>query len=350
MKYTPSSFYLTSIFLINWFFLFTNCYLFPNETKNKSLLESLILFQVINPPADAYARILLMNPLYLNDLTNLSYFSEDISLSQSTKMKLVLVHGWNLKDPSSPGYPSEKDIKERIISQWDHLLKSDQSFLRSVILKNYDIYFFTYLTSNSIEKNAQLFRSSLDKQFSMQNSNVIIFAHSMGGLVSRIALYQGDSPVYLKKIISSGTPYHGSPWASEEFQNDKSVIGDIANFLTNTEGGKNLGWDNFDSSLPGAKNSLLTKYNSSTTRDFFIKAYYGSIDSTGFGYAGSDISLLVGCTSLGISFSPSDCVVPQSSASFVGGQNQSLDIGKLQHIDMNLRVPAITNQVLLDLP
>jgi hypothetical protein len=339
---------LTILFL--QFFYISNCFVFPYQKKKNNFVEYLILIQLLKPESDSYAKLFYMNPLILNDLTNLSYLNEDFRLSQTDKKKIVLIHGWNLNDPSNPGYPSQKKLKERVTSQWDHILKTDQTFIRSVLLKNYEIYFFTYLTSTSIEKNGKLLRNRLDKLFSSQKSNVIIFAHSMGGLVSRTALYQGESPSYLQQIISSGTPYHGSPWASEKFQNDSSVLGDIANFITSTEGGNNLGWDNFDLSLPGATNSLLTKYNSNTSRDYYIKAYYGSLDSNGSSYTGSDISLLVGCRSFGVLFSPSDCIVPQSSASFVGGQTQSLDLGNFHHIDMNLRVPAITNQVLLDLP
>ena len=338
------------IFIFIWNFIFSNCFLAPIDKKKSTLLETFILYKLIEPASNAYARMFFMNPFLLNDTKNITYLSDDVTLSLNSKKKLVLIHGWNLSDPREPAYPSDKNIKDRIISQWDHLLNTNQNFLVSVLAKNYDIYFFTYLTSSSIENNGILFRNNLDKQFSTQNSNVFIFAHSMGGLVSRIALYQNNFPVYLSKIISSGTPYHGSPWASTVFQKDKSVIGDIASFITNTEGGKNLAWDNFDSSLPGASNSILEKYNSSTSRDSYINAYYGSIDSSISSYSGSDSTLLVGCTTLGSQYSPSDCIVPQSSASFIGGGNQRIDIGKFQHIDMNLRVPAVTTQVLSNLP
>jgi hypothetical protein len=338
------------LFVVLWQIFLANCLIAPINKKKSNLIGFFILYKLLEPTSNSYARMFFMNPLLLNDTKNISYLIDGTTHPINSKKKLVLIHGWNLSDPTEPSYPSDKIIKERILSQWDHLLNTNQNFLGSVLSKNYDIYFFTYLTSSSIEKNGVLFRNNLDKQFSTQNSNVFIFAHSMGGLVSRIALYQNDLPGYLSKIISSGTPYHGSPWASTVFQKDKSVIGDIANFITNTEGGKNLAWDNFDLSLPGASNYLLEKYNSNTSRDSYINAYYGSIDSNISSYSGSDSTLLIGCTTLGSQYSPSDCIVPQSSASFIGGGNQRIDIGKFQHIDMNLRVPALTTQVLSNLP
>jgi len=218
--------------------------------------------------------------------------------------------------------------------------------LKSILIRNYDLFFFTYLTSNNIESNGIRFRAHLDSTFAGQSSTVSIFGHSMGGLVSRVSLYQGETPTYLNRIISSGTPYHGSPWASTAYQEKKEGIGEIASFLTNTSGGRGLAWDNFDSSIQGANNEFLTRYNSNTSRDYLIKKYYSSIPSSGTGYVGT---LLAGCLVLGKKHSPSDCIVPQSSA-ILDGFTNTANIGPFDHIELNLRVQAVKTQLLSDLP
>ncbi|NBU98651.1 MAG: hypothetical protein EBS19_10675 [Spirochaetia bacterium] len=344
-------FYKKSFCLLILFFFFNCAILFPDKKKDNSL-QFLTGLGIIQTIPDVYAKLVFMNPLFLYDTLNTSLITDyTISNTSSSNKKLVLIHGWNTLDPALPVYPTENDLKNRIISQWEHILKADQDFLKTVITKGYDVYFFTYLTSSSIESNGVRFRYLLNNAFSSQNSNVYIFAHSMGGLVSRIALYQNNNPTYLNKIISSGTPYHGSPWASSSYQKDKSVIGDIAGFLTNTEGGQNLAWDNFDSSITNASNSVLSRYNSNTSRDSLIKAYYGSINSDGSNYSGTDLTLTVGCATLGSVYSPSDCVVPESSGKLSGGGiTQSVNIGGYNHVDLNLRVNAVKTQTLSDLP
>ncbi len=333
-------------------FLFINCTILLSDKKKDNSFQILIGLGIVQSIPDVYAKLVFMNPLFLSDTLNTSLITDySISNTSSSNKKLVLIHGWNTLDPALPSYPTENDLKNRVISQWEHILRTDTVFLNTVIAKGYDVYFFTYLTSNSIEANGIRFRYLLDKAFSTQNSNVYIFAHSMGGLVSRIALYQNNSPTYLNKLISSGTPYHGSPWASSSYQKDKSVIGDLAGFLTNTDGGQNLAWDNFDLSITSASNSILSKYNSNISRDSLIKAYYGSINAGGSNYSGTDLTLTVGCLTLGSVFSPSDCVVPESSAKFSGGGiTQSVNIGGYNHVDLNLRVNAVKTQILSDLP
>ena len=340
------------IVLFSILFLSIGCTNFFSKKDNNKNLIYLIGLNIVSSIPDAYARLFYINPLLINDPTNLSYLI-DYSLysSETSKKKIIFVHGWNTLDSPSPSYPSENEMKQRILSQWSHILSNTSSFLSDIAYKKkYDIYFFTYLTSSSIEGNGIRFRNRLDSAFKNQSSNTYIFAHSMGGLISRIALYQESSPDYLAKIISSGTPYHGSPWSSLNFQNNSGTLGDIAKYITNTDGGKDLAWDNFDNSIQGASNTILSKYNSNTSRDSIITAYYGSISSI-LSYVGTDFSLLPGCTSLGVTYSPSDCIVPQSSAIFnKGGVSQSIDIGKYHHIDLNLRVDVIKNQLILDLP
>lgn len=79
-----------------------------------------------------------------------------------------------------------------------------------------------YLHYNSglhISTNGQEFNELLEKLVSnwpVTVEELVIISHSMGGLVSRSALYYGEQQesswtYYLKKIIFLGTPHHGSP-------------------------------------------------------------------------------------------------------------------------------------------
>ncbi|MCB1142537.1 MAG: hypothetical protein H7A24_13925 [Leptospiraceae bacterium] len=340
-----------TLFLRSILLIFTlNCSFLPGTSKDENKnFDLLLLLGLVQSVEDSYARLFYMSPLFLSNSDNLIYLqapSEQIS----SKKKLVIIHGWNTQDPENPGTPSDDDLKRRIRTTYSHLF-SGSTLLESINLKNYDVYFFTYLTSKSIESNGIRLRSQLDSAFAGQNNNVYIFAHSMGGLITRIALYQGSVPSYLSKIITSGTPYHGSPWASSAFLENKSILGDLAAYLSNTTGGQNLSWDNYDFSLSGSSNEVLTRYNSNTSRDGIITAYYNSLESNGAGYEGSDTSLLPVCLLITSKFSPSDCIVPSRSAAFFGGSlSLTRDLGKLHHVDMNLRHSTVNNTLLIDLP
>lgn len=323
-----------------------NCEIFVNQKEDNTKVILFIALGILSSAPEAYARMYYIDPIFLENTNDLSLLKAIPTEINNTKKKIVFIHGWNVRDPEVIPYPSEDEIKLRIKSQWEHLFIEDPTFLRALLLKNYELYFFTYLTSQSIESNGIRFRNKLDGVFGGQSQSVTIFAHSMGGLVSRISLYREEIPSYLRKIITSGTPFHGSPWASPEYQQSKEVIGELSSFMTNTSGGKGLAWDNFDSSIPGAKNELLTYYNSNTTRDYFIRKYYSSISADGTGYSGT---LLPGCLIMGPVYSPSDCIVPKSSA-ILNNNSDSINIGIYDHIEMNLRAQAVKSQLLSDLP
>ncbi|HNH08911.1 MAG TPA: hypothetical protein PK683_10440, partial [Leptospiraceae bacterium] len=98
-------------------------------------------------------------------------------------------------------------------------------------------------------------------------------------------------------------------------------------------------------------NAYLSSLNSKKDRDSLIYAYYGSLDSSGSSYSGSDSTLLTGCSSLGTKYAPSVCIVPQISAISTGNSfAKTQDVGKLAHTDLNLRSGTVRNYLLLDLP
>ncbi|MFK8104259.1 MAG: alpha/beta hydrolase [Saprospiraceae bacterium] len=76
-----------------------------------------------------------------------------------------------------------------------------------------------YNTGRHISTNGEDFSElleSLIEQWPVPVKELVIVAHSMGGLVTRSAFHYGqqqakDWPKYLKKIIFLGTPHHGAP-------------------------------------------------------------------------------------------------------------------------------------------
>ncbi len=311
------------------------------------------------------------------------------NLVDPSKPKLIIVHGWFTSDRNSASFPSSEDLKKRVLDEsfWGKFFNTDEF---AAILVNYDVYAYDYLTSVHIQRNGSLFRQRLDTAFGASDaSSLSIYAHSMGGLVTRTAVYEGDAPPYLKKIITSGTPYHGSPWASPQWLDfmgegllSLNTIPElVASFLTNTDGGSDLRWDNFDNKIPGAENAFLTDLNTKTDRDHFFTAYYGNCLNELNGCSGADTdaknSLNLLCEILGntdgtvdstthftgADFAPSDCVVPLKSAinavsditdyhglSAAQSKYSAIaDIGSFDHFDIKMNTQQPRLRLLSDL-
>jgi hypothetical protein len=343
-----------SIFVLLFFCFFCESKNGEQEKKIRNISLYQFLFRT-DPPttANSIARIYYVNPLIKsgNNL-NLDFVTVARISSNPTKKKLIFVHGWDITDRDSKSLPSEQDLKNRIINEnWSNFIRTSL-FDNIVSTKSYDIYLFDYLTSNSVDENGKRFRQRMDSLFSTETNTIVIHGHSMGGLISRFALYEGDRPAYMNRIITTGTPYHGSPWASKEFTGDKTVIGSIAGFLTDTSGGKDLAYDNFDNKLAGASNQKLTNINQKKDRDNLIYAYFSTMTQTGATDSGaSSPGLSLGCPVLGSIFSTSDCIVTTTSANLSGNSlGLTRDMGRYDHLDIKLVIPSIQTLFYNDLP
>jgi len=328
-----------------------SCKVDTDKSKKQKFQKNLVLSYLLTNQslADHYSQVFYLDPLFLTSKNyNLFPIANSTNVN-STKKKLILIHGWQPEDKNINSIPSEQDLKIRLVEIiWKDLFNS--SFLAQVISKGYDVYFYTYLTTARIDENGHRLRTKLNLLFQSQIKNVFIYAHSMGGLVVKFAVDLEQEPSYISKIYTIGTPYHGSPWASSAFQAEKSILGELAYFLTNSEGGKHLAWDNFNNSLPGANNKFLDNLNQNKTRNYLFYVYYGSLNTTAFNYSGIDTFLLPACNALGNNFSPSDCIVPVSSAGPSDfGFSKLTNLGNLNHIDINLRVTSVQSQILSDL-
>ncbi len=350
--------FLTGLFGLLMLFSLPHCdvvdIIVGEPSDNQDTLELAALAGLIPTPGDHFNRMYYINPLFSNDATNMNLvFEAGAEHVFSGRKKLILVHGWDFTDTNDKGYPDIGALKTRITTDtWTFFLTTTE-FQTITSALGYDVYLYDYLTSDGIDVNGARFRAKLDSLFASSTEATTIFAHSMGGLVTRTALYTGDRPSYLTRVISAGTPYHGSPWASGAFQGDRSILGTLASFLTNTTGGLDLAWDNYDGSLDGASNAKLTALNAQTARDDLLYVYYGSLPTLAVGAGAGDANgtLNATCPLLGSTFAESDCIVPVRSAQLAGNTPAiSRDLGNYDHFDVNLMNSTVRTILLADLP
>lgn len=229
--------------------------------------------------------------------------------------KLIMIMGWQATDEDEGDLPSENALKKRMFGTWSTFFGSTEYATKNT---TFDMYAFTYLSSNQVSQNGARFRNRMDNLFGAETGKVNILAHSMGGLVSRYAVYEGNDAPYLNKVVTLGTPFHGSPWASPQFQSS-NILGSLATFFTSTSGGSALAYDNVNGDLAGASNAELAYLNSLTARDSkFVAYYYGNVTNSSPSFAVSSIDsvLSTACNALGSTGgSTSDCIVPAISAS-----------------------------------
>jgi hypothetical protein len=240
--------------------------------------------------------------------------------------KVIIIHGWQATDSDKAGNPSDLELRERIYGYYkDNLFEASSNGIAALQVLNggYHVFMFTYLTSNGVDINGIRFRNRMDLIFNGQIDTVNIIAHSMGGLVSRFAVYEGDEPAYINRITTLGTPFHGSPWASSKWQKDNTFLGTAAAFFTGTTGGSDLAWDGILDGFSNGTNAKLILINQKTDRDsLFHTAFYGNIDNSSptFSFT-SENFLSLGCSTLFSSMTSnnanSDCIVPQNSATFL---------------------------------
>lgn len=310
-------------FVLLWLVVATiNCNLIntvserKNNDKKEEALTGLIFL--------AYPQIVESNhALYryvpAND-TNLPTTEQFVDVavdSKSTKPKLILVHGWDASEKSTDAITGKTKKVENINATWQYAFKFYNANMASV-QTNYDLYAFTYRTANTIASNGERLINLLNHTFSKEDQ-VIIIAHSMGGLVSRAAIYHGNnSNDVIDTVVTLATPYYGSPYASSQYQAEIGVIGDLASFLVSTEGGKNLAHTNNgngQTTIDGATNTYLDSLNANTDKNDRFYPYAGVLSSCSSAKSGDVYS--TGCSTLKTkspAFNQNDGIVPYNSA------------------------------------
>jgi Carboxypeptidase regulatory-like domain/Lecithin:cholesterol acyltransferase len=123
-----------------------------------------------------------------------------------TKIPLILVHGWQ-------GLTGTADMLSRIkispgLCYWKDFI---ETFMHSEDLKSkYDLFSFAYDSYNHVNENANLFKEAMLHISQKWTQPPVILAHSMGGIVSTLALENAESWKKVSKVFTLGTPFYGT--------------------------------------------------------------------------------------------------------------------------------------------
>ena len=120
-------------------------------------------------------------------------YDDPASINSSSKI-LIFVHGLT-GDPTG----------------WEEYVK--KIYQEPGRLSYTNIWTFGYHSDEDIDVRGGEFKRLLEQKINGRNPTIHIVAHSMGGLVSRSMLetHKGDNVGLADKLITLGTPHHGSP-------------------------------------------------------------------------------------------------------------------------------------------
>jgi pimeloyl-ACP methyl ester carboxylesterase len=254
------------------------------------------------------------------------------------KTPLILVHGWQF------GGDDNKDAPV-ITDTWGNFL----DFLRwdRDIAERYELFAFRYDTDQYIfdaGRNVDDSGGRLAQTMKLFGSTQVVFiAHSMGGLVVRSYMVEYGGGENTIKLITLGTPFHGSPLAGPRDELDlqiecSSVFGSaFSDIKVNSNGARDLAWDNYDNRFKigfngrnRQTNTALVRFNSLTVYNEKIIAYGSELlsdDIPSFKY-----SYLQDCLEA-LGYPLSDGVVPLQSALFEPQLGDRLISRQLRIID-----------------
>ena len=168
-----------------------------------------------------------------------------------SRTPVILIHGWNADS-----------------SSFNALLK--QAGGEAELNRRFKFYRFSYDWSRSIGTSAATLADDLGSLAELNDRPVMLVGHSMGGLVARSYLeslqpdWQALRRVAL--LLTLGSPHHGSAAANSEWLTGDSKYALLTKLMplglmdlldripmlnaVKTEGGHDLGWDNYDGTMP----------------------------------------------------------------------------------------------------
>ncbi|PJZ78983.1 alpha/beta fold hydrolase [Leptospira neocaledonica] len=290
-----------------------------------------------------------LSPLYFQD----PYFQRD-----NSKAKIVFIHGWDFGErQTDPPTDFNKKVAN-LLGTWNQGLAfttdtaTPPSSYSGSVYDEFEIYVFTYRTSDYIEVNGRRFIDSLNAAFN-SSDKVVVVAHSMGGLVARAAIqHANNTEDVIDHIVSLGTPYYGSPYSSPQYTGNLSTIGTIIKFMTDTPGGQGLAYTNgisagVDPITPAivdgtnqAFNFFLEKMIAKTTYDPITTVYGGNMVAGNCSDTDHATTYRAACTVITSGdpvFGSSDGIVPLNSALLNGRAGTQHTVGNMDHSQMSFR-------------
>lgn len=131
-------------------------------------------------------------------------------LHGDTEVAVVMVHGWQTLGQIPQGGDNDRNQVHctgwiDIMSMFQHAQESQWPELREAA----DLFTFRYNSDYRIVRSGAKLAAVIERLHEEGYANVILLAHSMGGLVSVEARQRLDHPDYLKGIVTLGTPFMG---------------------------------------------------------------------------------------------------------------------------------------------
>ena len=228
---------------------------------------------------------------------------EDKDSDLDTRIPLILIHGIH-------GNYNESIEKDTIYEcrnncnriYWEKFLNY---FYSTELVKYYKIYRFHYMSDIlPIRELGEGLDINIDRKDEITNKQIVILAHSMGGLVARSYMQEHGGKDKVSNLITLATPHHGSHFANNEprfsglkdfkwdvySKQDDALYWSLAakclNCVLNPDKPNRAGlrWDNFNFiwgseylNDTDERNDWLRSLNSDTSCDNKIIAYYGYI-------------------------------------------------------------------------
>ncbi|MCK5744039.1 MAG: hypothetical protein KAH30_04820 [Caldisericia bacterium] len=250
---------------------------------------------------------------------------------QNQRRPVIFIHGLN------PTFPGGED------KVWDSML-NNLSREGIDLFKNFKPFLFNYDSSDVLfagPNTPGIFQvgNRLGKEIerlktnrTIDNDNIFVVAHSMGGLVARAVMTYTKHNI--ERLITLATPHHGTPVASVF----KGYLN--SNFI------REISWDNYDGFYENDKtpNRFLKKMNGfpkNVNNEVFSKiiAFAGKIEN-----AKSSPIKLLNPLRIGLDYfkQDNDGAVPVKSALFDGAHRVRREIFiDVDHFDICKAVPVI---------
>lgn len=317
------------------------------KQKNDEVLLLALLGILPNPNQKLFGFI----PGASRDLSNSQFLNAEW-FPKTNKKKLVLIHGWNPAERDSDPITNDEKKIQNIKNTFSNGLVHFQEGQASAN-SEFDLYVYTYRTSNSILVNGRQFHSALRSHFSDSDS-VAIIAHSMGGLVTRVALAKetGSLP-FVRLVVTLASPQFGSPFATKSFFSSNAFVNELGSYLVDTQGGQELAYTNhgnLQTNLTGASNEVLDAINDSYLNSSLNQKFISFAGILSNCSMGETFYYNTGCSILNnAGFTNSDGIVTSNSARLGNLSYKQINISDCDHSMMAFQTVNVDDAKSLNL-